>query len=53
VDGSAMPSVRHPNGLEAEAEAERLAKKFGKRVWVLSAAEFVEPQVVPLKWTTV
>lgn len=44
VDGQTSPTNKHSNEPEAIVEAERLLKKTGKKVYVLSAVCALEPK---------
>lgn len=52
VDGASLPKVKHYDKKVAQDEAERLAKKEGRTVYVLFACEgykLQEPPVVGFK----
>lgn len=42
VDGEKDPSFRHSTNSSATTEAERLAEKTGKKVWVLGTIKSIE-----------
>lgn len=48
VDGASLPKVKHHNKEVAKAEAERLARKEGKTVYVLYACEGYKLQEAPV-----
>ena len=54
VDGQGVPTHQHFTLQEAQTEAERLARKTGKNVFVLQAFKFVtvSSPVPPLTWHT-
>ena len=52
VEGKAMPTVFHWNDVVAKVEAERLARKEGKRVYLLESVSYCEVEIPepPIKW---
>ena len=54
VEGKGIPTHQHFTHLEAQTEAERLALRTGKTIFLLEASSFVivEPPSPPLRWHT-
>lgn len=52
-EGSGVPTVKHQSRRAAEREAARLARKTGKRMYVLLATNVVEVEQPepPVKWS--
>jgi hypothetical protein len=51
VEGGNSPTATHMSRIEAYAEAERLARKTLKRVYILKGIEIVEVSEAPIKRT--
>ena len=54
AEGGYTPAMRHFDMKEAKSEAERLAHKLCKRVWLLEAdsyVEFIPPKPTGFRWT--
>jgi hypothetical protein len=51
VEGGGSPTHRHATRQQAEAEAERLAEKTGRRAFVLAAVSCCE--VTRVRWSPV
>lgn len=50
VEGQGVPTIRHESHKEAREEADRLAHKTGKRVFVLVTSSYCEVHVAPVIW---
>ena len=50
VEGKSAPVIQHPTQEEAEKEAERLARKENRKVYVLKAIKSCEIPDSPVKW---
>ncbi len=51
LDGGGAPTATHNDIDQAKREAERLARKYGKRAFVLESKLAVELETPPVKWT--
>jgi hypothetical protein len=51
VEGGNSPTATHVSMIKAYAEAERLARKTLKRVYILKGIEIVEVDAAPIKRT--
>lgn len=49
VEGENAPTVQHDNLTKAEKEAQRLADKYGKKVFVLESTSLITPDEINVK----
>ena len=49
VEGENTPTVQHDNLKKAEKEAQRLADKYGKKVFVLESTSLITPDEINVK----
>ena len=49
VEGESTPTVQHDNLEKAEKEAQRLADKYGKKVFVLEPTSLITPDEINVK----
>ena len=52
VEGENTPTVQHNNLKKAEKEAQRLADKYGKKVFVLESTSLITPDEINIKIDT-